>query len=994
MASSGAPTASPILEEGARLRQIRSSLAELWQEEVQLYESGVLLTVRGDGSVVGEQPRNRPNLEGVVENERIFPYHTAVYPLLDAYDSIRDASSAADDVARPSPAPLPFAFNGHRRSRFAPRLDRHGQVIEELQTLVGHLPNSAWAVKRLMPRTRQAQFLEEEEMQSSDNPPAAQEEDEAADPIQIDAPNTRFWNILMDPVAGKDPMFSSNVSVPPVEEANDADAEQEDDNGEWEDVDEDEDTGDWEDVDEEEDEQNVGEGVPIETGGNAKDARDFAFLRWWQRAIVLERRGQVHEGAVANDSPKSGVLAYLFDTSPSATFILLRVLKHSLSDLQREFRLAQAVVLLVADWRLCDNVQKEEGQPEGEKAPAMNNEDGIECLRRLLTIVSSEYLQTCSGYCHEWHIAQGGVSDEDDEFEDADNAGRPDAPSHYCSDWWEFLGSLSTLLSCGIQCMSREHANVICAFVMEEINLASCSAGPTESGFLENKELSGKAYLKQNLFYMNQADYDSFGRSTDGGAPKEMGQLKINLLLTILSGLRQHAVSDKMRLVKLQDESNGTGTAGDSELSKTLASFQACTDAIVDIGERCLLRLPVNKQGRQLGGMVVRGLVEAYADSDRLTADRPLAYLAERMDGRLRSVIDPLRYGDAVTDAASNPLLDPSRKRVLNEIGEQRTVEQLIGLFQPPRDAQDVVRGLFMRDLVDLKVSGCGYGDFLTWCHLPLSPEPLLFDYVSNFPSMSREDADGGRRNEHWVIDEDDIRLDQGQLSARYDFTLLVFLRQWHSPWTPASHLSYSLPYRQAVSTLALCGHRIGVPSGITNLINSFLPRSWWPDDRRLCWCRDCQLDKLKASYRDKIRSRQSNWGSEEEKPSASNAKADNAPLLMTCQHCSVAMACSKEHLKYLHQDGHKRYCGLPPFQAPFGRDDNVLCKEVFGQKDETTLLDSDDDGGNSDDENDDDGSWESVDSNGEAEPVVQSRTDMIWSFFNDHSYKHQRRGL
>ena len=301
--------------------------------------------------------------------------------------------------------------------------------------------------------------------------------------------------------------------------------------------------------------------------------------------------------------------------------------------------------------------------------------------------------------------------------------------------------------------MSREHANVICAFVMEEINRASCSAGPTESGFLENRELSGKAYLKQNLFYMNQADYDSFGRPTDGGPPKEMGQLKINLLLTILSGLRQHAVSDKRRLAKLLDESNDTGTAGDSELPKTLASFQACTDAIVDIGERCLLRLPVNKQGRQLGGMVVRGLVEAYADSDGLTEDKPLAYLAERMDGRLRSVIDPLRYADAVADAASNALLDPSRKRVLNEIGEQRTVEQLIG-FQPPRDAQDVVRGLFMRDLVDLKVSGCGYGDFLSWCHLPFSPEPLLFDYVSNFPSMSREDADGGRRNEHWVIDE------------------------------------------------------------------------------------------------------------------------------------------------------------------------------------------------------------------------------------------------
>ena len=284
-------------------------------------------------------------------------------------------------------------------------------------------------------------------------------------------------------------------------------------------------------------------------------------------------------------------------------------------------------------------------------------------------------------------------------------------------------------------------------------------------------------------------------------------------------------------------------------------------------------------------------------------------------------------------------------------------------------------------------ISGCGYGDFLSWRHLPIAPEPLLFDYVSNFPSINETAPDGEPWNSRWVIDEDGMELDQSYLSARYDFSLMMFVRKYNSPWTPESHLSYSIPYRRAVSTLALCAHRYGVPHDISVLVNSFLPRSWWPDDRRCCWCRDCQLNNLKQDFNAKIATRASNWSYEQ---NAGARKPKKSPSLMTCPGCEVAAACSRDHMKYLHQDGHKRYCGLPPFRVPFSDEDNALCREV-GTELPNQMETGEDENEEEENEADDDGSWESVDSNDE-ELQDRRRSDIIYSFFNDKSYKLQHR--
>ena len=165
-----------------------------------------------------------------------------------------------------------------------------------------------------------------------------------------------------------------------------------------------------------------------------------------------------------------------------------------------------------------------------------------------------------------------------------------------------------------------------------------------------------------------------------------------------------HVASDRLRLEKLLEQSEGSEGPND-QVEQVLASFNACVDILVDIGERCLLRLPTNNHSRQLGAMIVRGLLEAYVDGEKLAphSGKPMSYFAGHvMHDRVVSVISDFRYADALTESCNNPLLDPSRS-VDHELLGCTPIERLIG-FQPPKDVQDVVRGLFVRDLVELQM--------------------------------------------------------------------------------------------------------------------------------------------------------------------------------------------------------------------------------------------------------------------------------------------------
>ena len=510
--------------------------------------------------------------------------------------------------------------------------------------------------------------------------------------------------------------------------------------------------------------------------------------------------------------------------------------------------------------------------------------------------------------------------------------------------------------------MTVQHASIICAFFIRELDIDDVNSSENDSG----QQSRQKTYLKQNLHCLNNGGHE---RDEDDDPSNIVA--RILLLSAILNGIRLHAVSDRMRF-----ESESTDGINANALERS-QSFHTCVNILVDIGERILLRLPSNSCNQTLAGLVVRGLLEAFMDRPIDTTDSVACYLFHNNTySKLRSVIDPLRYAHAVSNATAHPLVNSHL---------DTTKDQLIG-FQPSRDVQDLVKGLFRRDLVDLNISGCGYGDFLCWCNLPIQPEPLLFDYISNFPPLEDEDEEPSQEYE-WVQDEDCF-MEYSHLVSCYDFSLLMLVREWNKPWTPQSHLSFSIPYRNAVSTLALCAHRYGVPASIVEIVNSFLPRSWFHDERMCCWSNDCQLNQLAQLYREKISSRTSNWNGKAPLQSELTTQSRPGRTLIGCG-CKVAMVCCKDHLKRLHQEGHKRQCGLPPFRPPFSKEDNLFVREIFEGSD--VGLGDEDDGSDAVQNEEDTESWESVDSN--AEDIQRSTMhDKIYTWFNSQSYKIQRR--
>lgn len=506
--------------------------------------------------------------------------------------------------------------------------------------------------------------------------------------------------------------------------------------------------------------------------------------------------------------------------------------------------------------------------------------------------------------------------------------------------------------------MTEKHASVICAFVLREIDLSLGAFIPEsiEKGGAKNEssgsgEASYKSLLKQNLLMFRE--------------------LRVNLLIALVNGVKQHALMHRRRLKKYSHEE----TINQNSAKRSIVSFNICLGAIVDIGERVLLKLPTNNTSSLFGGAVARAMLEVHLETEILEAinvDR--LYVAHEANFRLRSMIDPLRYANAISKAHNNPLLDLSLKRTCD-------VTSLEQLNTPSQDEVDVVKGLFMRDLIDLRISGFGFGDFLVWFRLPISPSELnIFTYINNFPSQNEN-----RPDIIWATDEDGKVLSFTGLAARYDFTLMLLMREWNAPWTPSSHLSYSIPFRSAVKELALCAYRFSVPSGIVAAVNSFLPRSWWSDDRDSCWCRDCQLLCLKYKFKEKILARQSNWSDYDTDPLAKSQRATIPSSFIKCK-CNIALACSNDHLRFLHQEGHKRCCGWPPFRTLTEKDQAFIIDVLEeGSPEKVHDEEFEEDG----DDQEDDGDWESVSSN--EEQFTDTKTDKIIKYLQDNSYRHTR---
>jgi hypothetical protein len=466
-----------------------------------------------------------------------------------------------------------------------------------------------------------------------------------------------------------------------------------------------------------------------------------------------------HDVTSRNGNRKFG-LRYFPERSDDRYKILLRLLKHALSELQRDHRLAEMVLDTIIMAHGCDR---------------------IDIFQYLLIVLQSEYLLQCDGECHaraqgylaDRHRHGQGTDDEDDE----DETGL--YPDHFCNDWFNFHSLIPLIISGGITYVTHAHANVLGAFVRRLYDAAGTpdpfvdpEPSPTSSNNPSDKQ---KLWLKRTLYYNRNTDYeDEDGddmRPDDSGIPYE-------LIRDLVLGLGAHAIMDNHTLQQLRARaSNNISQSGQEHepdwlklIEQSAQSFYNCIKALVDIGEISIRRLPINTRSSEMCGCLVRALVMAmipFQNNQQLDLSPERSY---RRDSELHeSIISPKRYANAITQATERFHQHKAIAKLLNEAclthaSPSERVQQAVKMVdamlasQPPEDVRDLIRSLFARRMVDIRSSGCGYGDFLTWCRLPVDAyEPLLFYHYFNYPAAEDDEDEGEEHEERayfWEQDE------------------------------------------------------------------------------------------------------------------------------------------------------------------------------------------------------------------------------------------------
>ena len=240
-------------------------------------------------------------------------------------------------------------------------------------------------------------------------------------------------------------------------------------------------------------------------------------------------------------------------------------------------------------------------------------------------------------------------------------------------------------------------------------------------------------------------------------------------------------------------------------------------------------------------------------------------------------------------------------------------------------------------------------------------------------------------------------------------------LRQaWSLPWTPSSHDSFQTLFRQAIRTTALVANRHGFPLDLCLLINSYLSRDWWPDDRARCWRYDCDIDVLKGHLAlDQVGEGDDNDDVNDVIMSSNNVSYDGEeqvcpiPKLVQCKGCRVAHACSKKHMKDVYHEGHLRECRCPPMRVPTAEDIDFcnfylgggsapVASHDIGVVDKGHADEAMDEGGDSNEDGDDedgDDDWESIGSHEDGIATnEESKNASVLKYFENKAYKVQKR--
>lgn len=568
-----------IDEEIVILEGVYESMSRLWEEECQKYEE--TMEVRVDDKKLTVPRRNYLNEKGTVEDDSLFPYHTACYPLLDAYDCIYEEDQSQQ----------PISSKAFRRHPFVTPQERHPEEITDVQ---GFMPCSVKAIIESLVMDRY--FL------------------------------GGFWR-WMDALVRQHKCLCSLGSFP-------------------------------------------AENTLIEF-----DALQFSNDAEGWRTFVTERMS-------LETSAPYGPLHLPRERKDRAT-ILLKLVRHSLSELQRDYRVAAAAMVLLM---------------------ILHDLEDILVFRQLLVVIESEFVG-CGNPC-------------DHEILDM---------NHFCSDWSQLHLVIKMVICDGVSFFTHEHAICLAGFVRSIYlrEFGSLALDPAEESVTGKR----KRILKRTVVARRALEDDE----DDEGREDSTGKIPAQLVELLVSCLGERGIFERKRLLKLRNDYAKYDVIPKDIICQFVSSYYNCVRVLVSVAELTVQLLPESERFYPIASCLVSSLFRSISLHEVDVGENARYFGLNCPTLRDIRLISPLRYADSITDAmgrkrvrfagrSAAPLeVDPSTSFLLEKFESQ--FEQ-----EPPNDVLTAVQGLYLRNLVDVRYAGLGYGDFLMWCRYEITPlDPILF---------------------------------------------------------------------------------------------------------------------------------------------------------------------------------------------------------------------------------------------------------------------------
>jgi hypothetical protein len=377
--------------------------------------------------------------------------------------------------------------------------------------------------------------------------------------------------------------------------------------------------------------------------------------------------------------------------------ILLKLIRHSLSEMQRDFKLAAAVLTLMIRLRDLDDVT---------------------VLRKLLVVIDSEYFP-CGKPCD-----------------------HSEAVDHDCSDWSEFYRQFWIhVLPLGLSSFTQEHSLCLAGFVRHTFLREFQSYVPE----LNSNSVAGRRKsLLVRAVVSRQVDAEENDRGRGGDI---VGKIPVAFIEALILSLGQRGVLERDFHFSSLNQSSSPATVDQFCLS--LRSYQWIVWTLVSLAHSAVQLLPESEYCYGIASAIVQSLCRCFCEVPYTKAWNDLDGSSSGLRDRAPmpnnwdrfhvpsslNIMAPLRYANHFLDSAaknSKETFHIPEAILQNDIaGPYRSFwQEFYCMFdeQPRRDVLEAVQGLFLRNLVDVRESCVGYGDFLVWCEFEVTPlDPILF---------------------------------------------------------------------------------------------------------------------------------------------------------------------------------------------------------------------------------------------------------------------------